>query len=497
MDRIVKIFDTTLRDGEQSPGCSMNINEKVSFALQLERLGVDVIEAGFPRSSDKDFQAVQAIAAVLKKSTVAGLARAVKEDVEAAHKALKGAVKPRIHVFIATSELHMETKLKMTREQVLAAIKENVSYAKSLCDDIEFSAEDASRSDREFLLAAMNTAVEAGANVINIPDTVGYATPNEMYKLVKFIKEGLTKEVEISAHCHDDLGMATSCSLAAVSAGATQLECTVNGIGERAGNAALEELVMAISTRKDYYGVSTNINTRGIYRTSRLLSSITGITVPPNKAIVGANAFAHESGIHQHGVMENRANYEIISPEEIGVPQSKMVLGKHSGKHALLERMNILGYFPGESELDKAFAEFKALAEKKKTVTDRDIEAIASHNTAQNHKSFTYVSFVINSGNTITSTANVKLSCEGEEKEKVATGDGPVDACFKAIDKIVKKDVHLENYTIQSITDGMDALGEVSVKIKSGPNTITGRGLSTDIIEASIKAYLNAINKAL
>ncbi|MFZ2537910.1 MAG: 2-isopropylmalate synthase, partial [Oscillospiraceae bacterium] len=385
----------------------------------------------------------------------------------------------------------------MTREQVVSAIADSVSYAKTLCADVEFSAEDASRSDKGFLSLAYNTAVRAGANVINIPDTVGYATPNEMFELVSYIKANLPKgkEVEISVHCHDDLGLGTACSLATLKAGATQVECTVNGIGERAGNASLEEIVMGIYTRSDYYNATTNINTKQLYRTSKLLSTITGITVPPNKAIVGANAFAHESGIHQHGVMQERTTYEVISPEDIGIPQNKMVLGKHSGKHAFKDRIVTLGYYLSDSDFEKAFHEFKILADKKKNVTDNDIEALVSHNAVEHHKAYEYIGFVINSGNTITSTANVKLSVEGQVVEKVATGDGPVDACFKAIDKIVKLNVNLENYTIQSVTEGVDALGEVSVKISTDGKFIMGRGLSTDIIEASIKAYLNAINK--
>lgn len=496
MEKKIKIFDTTLRDGEQAPGCTMNLHEKLELALALEKLQVDVIEAGFPISSSRDFEAVKAISAVIKKSCVAALARATKGDVDSAYEALKEAALPRIHVFIATSELHMKAKLNMTRQEVLKAITQSVSYAKSLCEDVEFSAEDASRSDKDFLLLAFKAAVDAGATTVNIPDTVGYATPNEMAELVRFIKANLPKAVTISVHCHDDLGLGVACSLAAVNAGATQVECTVNGVGERAGNAALEEIVMGIHTRRDSYKANTNIITKQIYRTSKLLSTITGIAVPPNKAIVGANAFAHESGIHQHGVMQDRNTYEIMSPYEIGIPQNKMVLGKHSGKHALLERLEILGYFLSEADLEKAFVAFKALAEKKKIVTDKDIEALVSHNSDHRHqKSIEYVSFVINSGNTITSTANVKLSVEGDYVEKVATGDGPVDACFKAIDKIAKKNVTLENYTIQSVTEGMDALGEVVVKIKWENSIITGRGLSTDIIEASIKAYLNAVNK--
>lgn len=497
MDKnVIKIFDTTLRDGEQSPGCSMNVNEKLELAYQLEALGVDVIEAGFARASEKDFEAVELIASEIKKSTVASLARLVKEDIDRSYEALKNAVKPRLHVFIATSDIHLQYKLKKTRDEVLALIKKHVAYARSLVEDVEFSAEDASRSDREFLKLAMKAAVDAGATTINIPDTVGYAAPQEMYSLISEVRDYINDDsVCISVHCHDDLGMGTACSLAAVKAGAAQVECTINGIGERAGNTALEEVVMAIKTREDFFNVRTNINTKQIYKTSKLLSTITGVAVPPNKAIVGANAFSHESGIHQHGVMENRATYEIMTPADIGVPQNKMVLGKHSGKHGFIDRLSILGYVLSEADLQKAFESFKELCDKKKNVTDRDIEALVSHRASQMHKNVEYVSFVINSGNTITSTANVKLRIENSEIEKVATGDGPVDACFKAINKIVKADVHLENYTIQSVTEGVDALGEVVVKLSSKGSYLTGRGLSTDIIEASIKAYLNAINK--
>lgn len=475
----------------------MNVHEKLKLARQLETLGVDVIEAGFAISSPEDFEAVRSISKEMKHTSVASLARLRKEDIDRAWEALSEAKSPRIHLFIATSDIHLKHKLNMSREEVLSAIGEYVAYAKSLCSDIEFSCEDASRSEKEFLLSAIQTAVNAGANVINIPDTVGYAIPAEMYELVKYIKDNLksTDEVELSVHCHNDLGMATACSLASVLGGATQIECTVNGIGERAGNAPLEEIVMGLHTRSDYYNAVTAVNTRQIYRTSKLLSTITGVAVPPNKAIVGANAFAHESGIHQHGVMKERATYEIMSPEIIGIPQNKMVLGKHSGRHAFLERIETLGYRLNDEDLDKAFESFKQLTEKKKNITDRDIEALISHTAAQSHKAVKYISYVINSGNTITSTAVVKLSVEGEIKEKVATGEGPIDACFKAIDKIVKQNISLENYTIQSVTEGVDALGEVSVQIKKGDTTVIGRGLSTDIIESSVKAYLNAINK--
>lgn len=494
--KTIKIFDTTLRDGEQSPGCSMNVKEKLEIARQLDKLGVDVIEAGFAIVSDEDFEAVSMIAKEMQHATVASLARLAKDDIDRAYEALKEAKHPRIHVFIATSDIHMEYKLKKTRDEVLNLIKTQVAYAKTLIQDIEFSAEDASRTDRTFLKEVYLTAVKAGANVINIPDTVGYATPQEMFDLVSDIKETINNDkIELSVHCHDDLGMGVAGSLAAVRAGATQVECTINGIGERAGNAALEEIVMGLKTREDFYQCKTNIITRQIYRTSKLLSTITGVSVSPNKAIIGANAFAHESGIHQHGVMENRTTYEIISPADIGIPQNKMILGKHSGKHAFNDRLITLGYILSNDELQKTFESFKTLCDKKKNVTDKDIEALVSHNATQMHKTFSYISFVINSGNTITSTANVKLKAGDVEIEKVATGDGPVDACFKAINKIVKLDVHLENYTIQSITEGVDALGEVVVKVRSPKGMITGRGLSTDIIEASIKAYLNAINK--
>lgn len=494
--KTIKIFDTTLRDGEQSPGCSMDINQKLEIAIQLEKLGVDIIEAGFPIASNKDFEAIKAISEILKCTKIAALARLAKLDIDSAYEALAMAKNRRLHVFIATSNLHMECKLRKTKEQVIEDIEKFVTYGKTLFDDIEFSCEDASRSDREFLAVAVKTAVKFGATTINIPDTVGYSTPEEMYDLIKFIKATISNDkICISAHCHDDLGLGVACSLAAIRAGATQIECTVNGIGERAGNASLEEIVMGLRTRPDYYHCDSNINTKQIYRTSRLLTTITGIAVPPNKAIVGANAFAHESGIHQHGMLQNSETYEILTPESVGIPQNRMVLGKHSGKHAFNDRLETLGYILDERQFLKVYDLFKNLCDKKNNITDKDIEAIMSDSQIKLNHTFSYIGFVINSGNTITSTANVKLLIDENEIEEVATGDGPVDACFKAIDKIVKCDVHLENYTIQSVTDGVDALGEVVVKVKTVYGVITGRGLSTDIIEASIKAYLNAINK--
>lgn len=493
--RRIRIFDTTLRDGEQSPGCSMDVKQKLELALQLERLGVDTIEAGFAKASDKDFEAVRTVGESIKNARVASLARLDKDDIDRAHEALKTAANPMLHVFIATSDLHMQYKLRMTREQVLSAIETQVTYGRTLFDVVEFSCEDGSRSDPDFLIEAVTLAVRCGASIINIPDTVGYATPQEMYDLIKRVRTAVGEDITLSAHCHDDLGLGVACSLAAIKAGADQIECTINGIGERAGNAALEEIVMGLYTRPDYYQCECGIVTRQIYRTSRLLSTITGAPVPPNKAVVGANAFAHESGIHQHGVLAERTTYEIMTPESIGIPQNKMVLGKHSGKHAFNDRLVTLGYILNDEQLARAFERFKQLCDKKKTVTDRDIEALISDHEHKHATTANYISFVINSGSTITSTANVKLEVDGVAIEKVATGDGPVDACFKAIDKIVKRDVHLINYTIQSVTDGVDALGEVVVKVRTGANVVTGRGLSTDIIEASIKAYLNAVNK--
>lgn len=501
MGKLIKIFDTTLRDGEQSPGCSMNLSEKLEMARQLERLGVDIIEAGFPISSPDDFEAVKAIAKAVKKSTVTGLARCVESDIQRAYDAVKAAESPRIHVFLATSDIHMQYKLRMTREQVIARVAAMVGFAKSLCPDIEFSAEDASRSDRDFLVQVFDTAIAAGATTINIPDTVGYSTPNDMYDLVFYIKSHLQNpNVDISVHNHNDLGMGVANTLECIRAGATQVECTVNGIGERAGNASLEEIVMALHTRRDYYECETHVDTHQIYRASKLLSTITGVPIAPNKPIVGANAFAHESGIHQHGVLANPTTYEIMSPELVGIHQNKMVLGKHSGKHAFAERINELGYTLSEEELAKAFERFKVLADRKKDISDRDIEALLMGHADRSDFKETYRlgSFVINSGTVISATAVVKLiKDDGQEYEHVARGEGPIDAAFKAIDRIVKMESKLENWTMQAVTEGEDALGEAISKITCNGSLVTGRGLSPDILEASIKSYINAINKAL
>lgn len=498
MEKLIKIFDTTLRDGEQSPGCSMNLKEKLELAKQLERLGVDVIEAGFPIASPEDFEAVSEIAKQTKTATVAALCRATMNDIDCAYRALKNAVSPRVHIFIATSRIHMEHKLKMTEQEVLDRIRTSISYARTLFSDIQFCAEDASRSDREFLLRAFETAVEAGASTLNITDTVGYATPSEIFELVQYIRKQIPEHVTLSIHCHNDLGCAVANTLFAVKAGAQQVECTVNGIGERAGNTSLEEVVMALHTRSDLFNVCTNIVTRQIYRTSKMLSTVTGLPVARNKPIVGENAFAHESGIHQHGVMNNRSTYEIISPDSVGIYQNKMVLGKHSGRHALEERLYEMGYRISSEHLDKVFERFKVLADRKKNITDKDIEALVGPFVSQIKETYRLKTFVVNSGSVISATAVVKLlRDDGLEKEHVARGDGPIDAAFKAIDRVVKQGFSLENYSIQSVTEGEDALGEVIVKLKCGDSTITGRGLSTDIIEASIKAYLNAVNKAI
>lgn len=501
MNRTIKIFDTTLRDGEQSPGCSMNLSEKLEMARQLERLGVDIIEAGFPISSPDDFAAVKTIAKAVKNSTVAGLARCVQGDIQRAYDAVKYAESPRIHVFLATSDIHMQYKLRMTREQVVERAVSMVTFARSLCPDVEFSAEDASRSDRDFLVRVFDAAAAAGATTINIPDTVGYSTPSDMFQLITYIKAHMENPgVTISVHNHNDLGMGVANTLECIKAGADQVECTINGIGERAGNASLEEIVMALQTRQDYYGCNTRINTRQIYRASKLLSSITGVGIAPNKPIVGANAFAHESGIHQHGVMANPMTYEIMSPDMIGIYQNKMVLGKHSGKHAFADRIAEMGYSLPEEDITEAFERFKVLADRKKELSDRDIEALLIGTAAKIdfRELYKLKNFVINSGTVISATAVVRLVKEnGEEVENVARGEGPIDAAFKAIDGIVNMKSKLENWTIQAVTEGEDALGEAISKITCNGHLVTGRGLSPDILEASIRSYINAINKAL
>jgi 2-isopropylmalate synthase len=479
----------------------MHIKEKIEVALALERLNVDVMEAGFAASSKGDFESVKAIASQIKNSSVASLARSVKKDIDLAYEAVKMAVDPRIHIFIATSPIHMQYKLKMGEDAVLETIAEMTRYAKNYLGNIEFSCEDATRSEWGFLVKAVTTAIKNGATTINIPDTVGYTTPREMYDIITHLKnnvENIDKAV-LSVHCHNDLGLAVANSLAAVEAGADQVECTVNGLGERAGNAALEEVVMAIATRKSLYGGQTLVNTKEIYRTSNLVYKTLGLRAPINKAIVGENAFAHEAGIHQHGVLQNRETYEIMSPESIGLPSNNMVFGKHSGKHAIFARLKELGHELTKDEMTEFFENFKNLADKKRSVTDAELLALIGHTEdAYVEKEYKLDRFTINSGNNITSTAVIRLNYDGQLIEKVAMGYGPVNAAFNAVNKIIKKPEYiLDDYSVQSVTDGNDSLGEATVRIKSGNRIHTGTGLSTDIIEASIKAYLNGINKVI
>ncbi len=498
MSRQIIVFDTTLRDGEQSPGCSMNIREKIEIARQLELLRVDVIEAGFAIASPGDFESVRQVAAAVKEPIVASLSRALEKDIDRSWEAVKSAKRPRIHTFIATSDVHMQYKLKMTREQVLEQTAAMVRHARNLCGDVEFSAEDATRSDWAFLCQVFEAAIAAGATTINVPDTVGYTTPQEMRDLIVHLRNnvrGIEKAV-ISMHCHNDLGLAVANTLAGIEAGAGQVECTINGIGERAGNAALEEIVMALNTRKAKYDAATGIDTTQLYPASRLLSMITSQDVQANKAIVGANAFAHEAGIHQHGIMANRLTYEIMNPEAVGIQKNKMVLGKHSGRHALEERLRDMGYALSKDALDRVAAEFKKLADLKKTIDDRDLEALVEPYVSNgHHELFVYDRFVVNSGNTISATAIVRVLKDGEPVEQVSTGDGPIDASFKAINKIVGTDFTLELFRIHSATEGEDALGVADVRLSAGGRQERGRGTSTDIVEACIKAYLHAVNR--
>lgn len=495
----IKFFDTTLRDGEQSPGCSMNQREKLMLAKQLEKLGVDVIEAGFAAASEGDFQSVRSIAQEIKDSTVAVLARTTKGDIDRAWEAVKVASKPRIHTFIATSDIHMEYKLKMSPEEVMERAEEMVAYAASLCPEVEFSAEDATRSSTDFLAQVFDRVIQAGAKIINIPDTVGYTTPDEFYGFITEIleKSKYLKDVEISVHCHNDLGLGVANSLAAIKAGATQIECTVNGIGERAGNAALEEIAMVLSVRGENYGAKSNINTVEITRTSNMLSSITGVNVQPNKAIVGANAFAHESGIHQHGMLSNRSTYEIMTPESVGLGNSSLVLGKHSGRHAFKDKVASLGYQVDDEQLNLVFTQFKALADKKKQIFDRDIEILLTRGIKETRDYYKLERFVVNSGNTITTTASVVLDTPEGIKEGISFAQGPVDASFKAIEQCVHKDITLEDFSLQSITEGTDALGYAVVKLRYKDKHFVGRDASIDVVEASISAYINAVNKLM
>lgn len=498
----IKIFDTTLRDGEQSPGCSMNLKEKIEVAKCLERLKVDVIEAGFAISSPGDFESVNTIAKTVRECTIASLARANVKDIDCAWDAVKVAADPRIHLFIATSPLHMEYKLKMSPEQVLERTAQMVAHAKKYCSNIEFSAEDATRSDIEFLCKIVDVAIKNGATVINLPDTVGYTTPAEMQSLISTVIQNVpdSDKAEFSVHCHNDLGMAVANSLAGILGGARQIECTINGLGERAGNTSLEEVVMAMHTRPDIFEDKfTGIDTQQIYRSSKTVYNIIGQTAPLNKPIVGRNAFLHESGIHQHGVLSNKKTYEILTPESVGVRVNNIVLGKHSGKHALETRLKELGYELNAEELLRCFEEFKALCDKKKDVTDADLEAIVTHSATteeENANGYKLDWFAVHTSNFTTATCTISLQYGDEKFEAVSLGDGPVDAAFQAIDNIVKPVPHtFELYRINSVAQGKDTLGEVSVKLTADNHTYSGRGLSTDILEASILAYISAINK--
>ncbi|MFH0771733.1 MAG: 2-isopropylmalate synthase [Candidatus Omnitrophota bacterium] len=498
MEKII-IFDTTLRDGEQCPGASLESKEKLEIAKQLNRLNVDVIEAGFPVSSPGDFEAVKLVAQNLKGPIICGLARCVKKDIDAAKDALKPAKRRRIHIFLATSKIHMKYKLRKPEDEIIKLAVEGVKYARRFTEDVEFSPEDASRSDKEFLYRVIEAVIAAGAKTVNVPDTVGYAIPEEFGELINGIKNNVSNvdKAVISVHCHNDLGLAVANSLAAIKNGARQVECTINGIGERAGNASLEEIVMAINTRKDFFGFSTAIATGEICKTSRLVSKLTGLVVQPNKAIVGQNAFAHEAGIHQDGVLKRRATYEIMRPEEIGLSSSSLVLGKHSGRHAFVEKMKKLGYSLSESGIDKAFERFKILADKKKSIYDEDLETLMEEGLAEIPSTWKLAGIHYVSGTNEVPMATVKLRSKSEIFTASASGDGPVDACCKAIDKITKRKGELLDYSIQAVTKGKDALGEVTVRVKSKGRIAIGKSASTDVIEASAKAYLNAINKLI
>lgn len=498
MSKKIKIFDTTLRDGEQTPGVNLNLKEKVIIAKKLEELGVDVIEAGFPVVSKGDYDAVESIAKEIKKSTVAALCRASKKDIEVAYQAIKEAKSPRLHIFIATSPIHMKHKLNMTEDEVLNRAIEMVSYAKTLCNDIEFSAEDAYRSDKDYLVKIFEAVIKAGATVINIPDTVGYALPTDYHDFIKYIIENTkgAENIDFSVHCHDDLGMATANSLSGIMAGATQIECAVNGLGERAGNAALEEIVMTIKTREKSLDMHTDIDSTKLWRTSTLVSSISGVFVQPNKAIVGKNAFAHESGIHQDGVLKEKSTYEIITPESVGkFSNNNIVLGKHSGRHAFDNYLKENGIELDKEALNEAFVKFKKMTDRKKHISSRDIDAIINNNISSIEEFYKLVSFQISSGNKMISTTTIEVEKNGKIIMESAVGEGSVASAFKAVERALGFELKLDDYVIRSVTDGKDALGEVTVKIIDNNKIFTGTALSGDIMEASIGALINAANR--
>jgi 2-isopropylmalate synthase len=499
--RKIYIFDTTLRDGEQSPGVNLNMQEKVEIALQLEKLGVDRIEAGFPAASPGDLAGVQAVAKAVRNATIIGLSRSREPDIDAVREALKGAQDPCLHLFLATSPIHRQHKLRMDKAKVLETAEAAIRYAKKYFAKIEFSPEDAGRTELDFLCEVTAMAIRAGATVVNIPDTVGFMTPAEFGNIFKVLRENVPgiENIQLSAHCHDDLGMATANALAAIMNGADQVEGTINGIGERAGNTSLEEVAMALETRQELYQAKTTLNLAEIARTSRLVSKLTGMVVPGNKAIVGANAFAHESGIHQDGMLKEKTTYEIMSPETIGLKESKLVLGKHSGRHAFREKLVDLGYEQlTDEQVNDAFAKFKDLADKKKDVSDDDIRALVEEKLVRTPEVFVLDAIQLTYGNQSTPTATVRLHRnDGEVIEEAAVGNGSVDSIYNAIDKATKEQVELEDYSIKSVTHGKDALGDVHVVLRQDDISVHGRGISTDILEASAKAYVDAVNRLI
>ena len=497
MSERVYIFDTTLRDGEQSPGASMNAGEKLRLAIQLEKLGVDIIEAGFPAASEGDFEAVSQIARKLQKTEIAGLARTSKEDIDRAWGAIQHARKPRIHTFLATSDIHLQHKLNMTRDEVVKATVAAVRYAKSKTENVEFSAEDGSRSDRDFLCTVFEAAIDAGATTVNLPDTVGYAVPAEFGELTRYVMAhtpNMGKTV-FSIHCHNDLGLATSNTLVAIDAGARQAEVTVNGIGERAGNTSLEEVIMALHTRPNFFPVTTGVTTNQIYPTSRLVSLITGIMVQPNKAIVGANAFAHEAGIHQDGILKNPMTYEIMKPETVGLSQSRLILGKHSGRHALRSKLKDMGYDLSEEELNLVFKRFKELADKKKQIVDEDLEVIVTEGILRTADTFKLTYLHVTCGTTVIPMASVELEIKGRMMRGAGYGNGPIDAAFESIGKLTGTDSELLRFSISALTGGTDAQGEVTVRLRENGLIALGKGADPDIITASAKAYVNGLNR--
>lgn len=494
----VLIFDTTLRDGEQTPGASLNTNDKVQIATQLDRLGVDIIEAGFPITSPGDLEAVKAVARSVTRPVICALARAKEEDIDHAFMAIKKAARPRIHVFLATSKIHREFKLHKAKNEIMDLSVRSIKYARKKCDNIEFSPEDASRTELDFLAKVVEAAIRAGAGTINIPDTVGYAVPHEFGGVIKYLFNNVPNinKAVISVHCHNDLGLGVSNSLSAVLNGARQVECTINGLGERAGNASLEEIIMTIRMRNDLFrSLATNIKTNELYKTSRLVSRLTGIVIQPNKAIIGDNAFSHESGIHQDGVLKKRVTYEIIRPQDVGFKGSNIVLGKLSGRHAFKNKIKSLGFNLKEEALEEAFSRFKELADKKQKIYDDDLAMIVEEGMAGVPGEYEVVDFEVKSGKSISTVAKVILKKGKKDIEAESTGGGPVDACFKTIDKAIGKTGKLIDYKVNSVTSGKDALGEASVKVLFDNEEVYGRASSTDVIEASVLAYVNAVNR--